>query len=226
MVSPSIADIDVDLPTYAAIAASLHSDRSSEYNRAVLDPSRTLVSAVAASVGAVTVSEPHGTGLAGVMDSIGLWMLDADGHVWHILLHDRGACQQTWAEHGQRMRRAERAPWRWLPGHGRVVEALAVQRSLVLDSVLPQGWEGSIEEVIAERAQRDEPWASEDLTGLLALWTTARLIEGQSAATARFLLALRLPAIVLSHPVVARWRAGVLDDEGCDLADMLSLGLG
>jgi hypothetical protein len=226
MVPPSIADIDVDRPTYDAIAASLRSDRSSEYNRAVLDPSRTLASAVAASVGAVTVSEPHGTGLAGVMDSIGLWMLDADGHAWHILLHDRGACQQKWAEHGQRMRRAERAPWRWLPGHDRVVETLAVQRSLVLDSVLPQGWEGSIEDVIAARAQRSEPWASEDLLSLLTLWTTARLIEGQSPATARFLLALRLPATALSHPIVARWRAGVLDDEGYDMQDMLPIGLG
>ena len=100
--------------------------------------------------------------------------------------------------------------------------ALAVQRSLVLDSALPQTWEGSIEDVIAERAMRDEPWAGEDLLGLLALWTSVRMAEGQSAESARLLLALRLPAPALSNPVVARWRAGETDG---DMQDMLLLGL-
>lgn len=205
------------LPTSTDILRSMPLTRGNIYGRACFDSSRSLVSGVAERVGAVTVGEPQRDGMAGQVGSLGLWMLDADGHVWRILLHDTDL-QQDWARYGAQMDRAERAPWKWLPFQHRVLDSLAMLRSMLLDRIIPQGWEGLLADVVVEYAETDEEWATHDLSHLLNLWTTARIKEGHSPGSARLMLSLLLPATTLAHPVVAAWR------EGCN-EDALLLGL-
>lgn len=205
------------LPTSADLVRSLPLARGRVYGRASFDSSRSLVSGVAERIGAVTVGEPHRDGMAGQVGCMGLWMLDADGHVWRILFHDSDL-QRDWAHYGERMDRAERAPWRWLPFQRRVLDGLALLRSLLIDRAVPQGWEGLLVDVVVEYAESDDAWAAHDLSHLLNLWTAARTAEGHSPGSARLMLSLLLPTATLSHPVVAAWR------DGCS-AEALLLGL-
>lgn len=199
------------LPTAADIRRSL-SDPEPVHGRAPFDPSRSLVSAVAERVGAVTVGEPHRDGLAGKVNVLGLWMLTKDGHVWRILLDPALRHQEDWERFGERLRRAGRAPWKWLPYQHKVVRDIGLLRSMTLDGVIPQGREGLLTDVVVEHADSDEEWAAQDLSHLLNLWTAARMVEGHSPGSARLMLSLLLPATTLAHPVVARWRDGRADD--------------
>lgn len=196
------------LPTSADLLKTLPPMRGSVYGRAAFDPARTLVSGVAERVGAVTVGEPHSDGLAGQVGGLGLWMLDKDGHVWRIVLYDAAKAQREWRWYGERLRRADRAPWRWLPYHDRVRHSIGLVRSMLLDRFIPQGWEGLLRDVAVEHAESEDEWAAQDLSHLLNLWTTARMAEGHSPGSARLMLSLLLPAEVLAHPVVAQWREG------------------
>ena len=188
--------------------------------RAAGEPSRSLLSALAERLNAVTVSEPHADGLAGVMNCVGVWMMDREGHVWHVMFDPVLDQQATWARLGERLVLVGRAPWRWLPGHRARVGSLTAERLTILDELTAQHHQGTLVDYLTQMVESDDvAWAAQDATNLLALWTTVRMTEGHTSASARMMLALRLPAHALLHPAVARWREDSAEE-------MLLLGLG
>lgn len=183
----------------------------------LLDPDRTLVSALAQRLQARTVGSPYTNGLAGRLRSqtLALWMLDGDGMAWQVLLHGDQSVQEDWMRTADLLRRGRRAPWRWLLPRQPREALLATLRSATLDSVTPQGPEGPLPAVVEERIAQGEAWADEDVTHLLALWTCARLIEGHTPESARTMLALQLAPGALRHPAVAAWLAYADDTAFC-----------